>query len=262
MNRLFLMVGVILILSFLAYAQNPIDSLIIQGKEEIQTAVDGWDLQKMQAARGFFERLLNDSTYPWLVHYYIGYADRGIVNYYFSKEDKDKALEFVNDGIKHLKESIELKGDFAESYSLLASLYGSKIGIKPMMGMTLGPKSGAAQNRAFKLDPQNPRSHLIAGESAYYTPKMFGGGKEKALKYLHQAAEYFTTYRPEKEIYPTWGQEETYAYLGLIQMEKGDLTQAKESFQKALQINPHYGWVKLFLMKELEKKVSGQKGEK
>lgn len=256
MNKFFLIFGMILVFSSLAFAQSPVDSLILQGKEQIQTAVDGRDIQKMLTARGFFERLLNDPTYPWLAHYYIGYADRGIVNYYFSKEEKGRALEFIDDGIKHLKKSTELKGDFAESYSLLASLYGSKIGIKPMMGMNLGPKSGAAQNRAFELDPQNPRSHLIAGESAYYTPKMYGGGKEKALKYLHQAAEYFITYQPEREIYPTWGYEETYAYLGLIQMEKGDFTQAKESFQKALQINPHYGWVKFFLIKELEKKVS------
>lgn len=259
MNRVFLVVGIILIFGSLAYAQNPVDSLILQGKNQIKSAVDGWDLQKMLAARGLFERLLNDPTYPWLIHYYIGYADRGIVTYYFSKEDKDKALEFVDDGIKHLEESIDLKGDFAESHSLLASLYGSKIAIKPMIGMTLGPKSGEAQKRALELDSQNPRSHLIAGESAYYTPKAYGGGKEKALKYLHQAADYFTTYRPEKEIYPTWGYEETYAYLGLIQMERGNLTQAKESFQKALQINPHYGWVKFFLIKELEKKISEKK---
>ncbi len=259
MRRVFSVVGIILAFSSFAHSQSPVDSLIIQGKEYMQTAVNGWDLQKMLAARGLFERLLSDSTYPWLIHYYIGYADMRIVTYYFSKEDKDKALEYVNDGVKHLKASIELNGDFAESYSLLSSLYGDKIGIKPLLGMTLGPKSGAAQGKAFELDPQNPRSHLIAGESAYYTPKLFGGGKEKARKHLHQAAEYFTTYRPEKEIYPSWGQEEVYAYLGLIEMDRGNLIEARENFQRALQINPNYGWVKFYLMKELEKKASGEK---
>jgi len=256
MRRLFLIVGMILILGPLAYAQSSVDSLIIQGKGQIQSAVDGWDLQGMQAARGFFERLANDPTYPWLAHYYIRYVDMRIVTYYFSKEEKAKALEYVNDGIKHLKRSIELKGNFAESYSLLSSLYGNKIGIKPLLGMILGPKSGAAQKKAFELDPQNPRSHLIAGEGAYYTPKLFGGGKGKALKYLHQAAEYFATYQPEGKIYPSWGYEEAYAYLGLIQMDKGNFEQARENFQKALEINPNYGWVKFYLMKELEKKAS------
>ncbi len=259
MKKLLFVVGMILVISSLAHAQSHVDSLIIQGKEQIQSAVDGWDLQKMIAARGFFERLLNDPTYLWLAHYYIGYADMRIVTYYFSKEDKDRALEWVNDGIKHLKKSIELKGDFAEPYSLLSSLYGNKIGIKPLLGMILGPKSGGAQKKAFELAPQNPRSHLIAGESAYYTPKLFGGGKEKALKYLHQAAEYFITYQPKGEIYPSWGYEETYAYLGLIQMDKGNFDLARENFQKALQINLHYGWVKFYLMKELEKKASKEK---
>ncbi|RKY76431.1 hypothetical protein DRQ00_08750 [candidate division KSB1 bacterium] len=258
MKKVFALFLLIFISAGISRAQNlpAIDSLIIQGKEQIQQAVNTWNGQKMLAARAFFERLLNDPTYPWLIHYYIGYADRGIVNFYFSQKNKKKAKEFVNDGIQHLKKSVELKDDFGESYALLSSLYGTKIGLSPLLGITLGPKSGRMQQRAFELAPENPRVSLIAGESAYYTPKMWGGGKEKALKHLQKAIEYFQTFKSEKPILPTWGHEEAYAYLGLIQMERKNFAEAKNSFEKALEINPNYGWVKFVLMKELEKKMA------
>ena len=63
--------------------RGDMESLILRGKEQIQEAEDSWDLPQMLGARAFFERLLNDPTYPWLVHYYIGFVDVRLFNYYF-----------------------------------------------------------------------------------------------------------------------------------------------------------------------------------
>jgi len=262
MKRPLLLLLIIFICTGPIYGQSPaaIDSLILQGKEQIQKALDAWDLQQMLAARAHFERLLNDPTYPWLIHYYIGYTDLRIVNYCFSKNDKEMAKKFVDDGIEYLKKAIELKGDFAEGYALLSSLYGNKIGLNPLLGITLGPKSGRMRKKALQLAPENPRVHLIAGQSAYYTPRMWGGGKEKALKHIQKAIQCFNTFKVEKPILPTWGHEEAYAYLGLIQMDLGDFPEARKSFQKALEINPNYGWVKHVLLKKLEEK-EGEEGD-
>ena len=241
-----------------AQSLSDIDSLILQGKDHIQKAVDSQDVQQMLAARAFFKQLVNNPTYPWLIHYYIGYADKRIVNFYLSEKNKGKAKEFVNEGIWHLEKTIELKEDFAEGYALLSSLIGHKIGLSPLRGITLGPKSGRMLKKAFELAPENPRVSLIAGQSAYYVPKMLGGGKENALRQIQKAIEYFQTFKPEKPIFPTWGFEETYTYLGLIQMDRGNFAEAKQSFKKALEINPNCGRVKFVLMKELEEKITKQ----
>lgn len=258
MRRTILSLSFLLLFTSVNNGQAPGDteSFILRGKELIQKAEDSWNLPQMLGARAFFERLLNDPTYPWLVHYYIGFVDMRLFSYYFSREDKDKAKEFVDDGVLHLEKAIELKDDFAEGYALLSSLLGNKIALNPLLGMTLGMKSGSLLNKAFDLAPENPRISLIAGQSAYYTPKMFGGGKEKALRHIQKAIGCYQTFKVEKSIYPTWGYEEAYTYLGLIHMDQENLSEAKKNFEKALEINPNYSWVKYELMGKLEEKMA------
>jgi hypothetical protein len=170
----------------------------------------------MLAARAFFKRLVNEPTYPWLIHYYIGCADKRIANFYLSEKNDGKARKFVNDGIRHLEISIELKEDFAKGYALLSSLIWHKVGLSPFQAITLRPKSSRMLKKAFYLAPENSRVSLIAVQSAYYAPKMLGGGKENALRHIQKAIEYFQTFKPGKPIFPIWGFEETYTYLGLI----------------------------------------------
>lgn len=230
------------------------DSLIITGKNQLRQAANTWNENGLIVSRSFFERCMSDQTYPWLIHYYIALADYRLVSYHLSEQDKEKALQYIDDGIEHLKKSIEIRNDFAEAYSLLSSFYGNKIGVKPMLGMTLGPKSGHEMSKAMNLEPKNPRNHLIAGQSAYFTPKLFGGGKEKAKKYFKQAIAYFDSLHTENLIYPDWGHEEAYVWLGIYYRDNENKETALKHFKKALEINPDYNWVKYVLIPEIEKK--------
>lgn len=257
MKKTTLLIFSVLCISGMVHAQTQsnIEALILQGKENIQKAVDAWDLQQMLGSRAFFERLLSDPSYPWLVHYYIGFIDLQIAHYSLSKDNKDEAKKFIDDGIAHLEQAVGVKDDFAEGYALLSSLLGNKIGLKPILGMSLGMRSGGMMSKAFELAPENPRVSLIAGQSAYHTPKMFGGGADKALQHIQKAVACFQTFKPERPIDPTWGHDEAHAYLGMIQMDQGSLDEAKLNLEKALEINPNYGWVKFDLMKKLEEKI-------
>ncbi|UCE06394.1 MAG: tetratricopeptide repeat protein, partial [bacterium] len=193
------------------------------------------------------------------VHYYIGLVDYRLVSYYFSKQDKDPAKQFVDDGIDHLQQCIESKENFAEAHSLLSSLYGNKIAVSPFSAMILGPKSGKEMGKAMKLEPNNPRNYLIAGWSAYFTPKLFGGGKGKANNYFEQAIAYFDSFKVTDPLLPDWGHDEAFAWLGMAQMEAEDFEEAKLNFNKALEINPEYGWVKYVLLPDLKKKMTAEK---
>jgi len=254
-NILFLLMS--LYLTQLGFAQSVrnIDDLILKGKKNIQNAEAAWELPQLMVARGFFERLMNDPEYPWLVHYYIGFVDMRLFRFYLIQEQNDKAKEFLDDGIAHLEKAVELKDDFSEGYALLSSLLGNKIALNPMLGMTLGMKSGSMMGKASQLSPENPRVSLIAGQSAYYTPKMFGGGKEKALEHIKDAILYFESFEPEMPILPTWGYDEAYTFLGMIHMDLENYGEAKKSFKKALEINPGNAWIKFDLMPKLEEKM-------
>ena len=61
----------------------------------------------------------------------------------------------------------------------------------PLSGMTLGPKSNGLLDRAKELEPKNPRVWLVSGMSAMFTPKMFGGGTDKAEQELRKSLDLF-----------------------------------------------------------------------
>jgi len=75
-------------------------------------------------------------------------------------------------------------------------------------------KYGAIANAYFatakKLNPNNPRLYYLQGNSLFYTPKLFGGGPEKALPLYQKAEQLFAddTGNMLKDIHtPYWGKE-------------------------------------------------------
>jgi tetratricopeptide (TPR) repeat protein len=163
--------------------------------------------------------------------------------------------KYVHDGIEHLNASIKFNENFAESHALLGSMLGQKIGISPWRAFYLGPRSGSAIKKAVEIEPQNPRAYLIAGISALFTPKIFGGGENKSRLHLEKAARLFEEFQPESPIFPDWGHEEAYAWLGIVASRMDSLDLAEYYFKKSLDVNPDFGWVKYHLLPEIQKKM-------
>ncbi len=256
--KFLLLFWLIQLLSF-SQSEANVDSLIVQGKGQLQQAVNKWTDADLLQARAYFERLLGNGQRSWLIRYYIGLADYRLVSYYFSKQNKDQARAFIDDGIDQLQQCVAEQSNFAEARSLLSALYGNKIAVSPFSAMTLGPKSGEEMGKALELEPKNPRTQLIAGWSAYFTPKMFGGGKDKAKIYFEQAIAYFDSFKVSDPLMPDWGRDEAYVWLGIAQMEDQAFEAAKANFDQALAINPENGWVKYALLPDLAKKMAAGK---
>ena len=247
MMRFLLSLAFIFSIAYPTLAQ-PADSLIVSGKQMLESAND---LDAMYAARATFERALADTGLVAWGHYYIALADYRIAGL-LEGESKDPS-EHLNAAVEHLKKATEIDPQAAEAYSLLSSVYGWQIGLSPMKTMLLGPKSGKAIQKAKQLAPDNPRVVLSAAISDFNTPKMFGGSKEKGLQGLQRAAELFAQEEPTDPIQPVWGHREAYAWLGIAYQNQGELESARAAFEKALEIDPDFGWVKYWLLPELEK---------
>ena len=248
--------GMMILIFEPASAQAP-DSLIMQGKQVITQAVVGWNNDGMQQARAHFERLLSIGHREALVHYYVAYCDQQLSTYHRHGDEGTKqsiatADKFLEDGIQHLEKAIQLERDFAEAYALLGSLYGEKIGASPLLGMSLGPKSGMHLAKARELAPENPRVAYLDAIGRYYTPEMFGGSKEKAISGLYQAAALFATWQSPDPFAPDWGHAECYAMLGQFLSAQQRTAEARTALAKALEIRPDYGWVKHVLLPQLD----------
>jgi len=242
-----------------AHSLDNNDSLFVKGKKLLAEAVNSWNQQNLMEAKSYFERLLNADPRKYLTEYYIGLSDNRIAIFFQSQNNKDMALKYIDDAITHLEKSIKLNGSFSESYALLSSVMGMKIGLKPILGMSLGMKSGVMMSNAMELEPDNPRVLLIAGQNAYYTPKMFGGGKNKAIKKLTLAAACFDSFKVQNPAYPDWGHEEVYAWLGLVNADLEEFEKAEAYYKKALEIKSDFNWVINVLMPELKKKMAKDK---
>jgi len=254
MQRLLLSLVFVASIAYPTRAQSG-DSLLVSGKQMLQAGENASDLDAMYAARATFERALADTSSTAWGHYYIALADYRIADRLFAagEQNKDAVSEHLKTAVEHLKEATRLDPQAAEAYSLLSSAYGRQIALNPVKSMVLGPRAGKAAQKALQLAPDNPRVMLSAAISAFNTPKMFGGSKEKGLQGFQRAAELFAREEPTDPIQPTWGHSRTYAWLGLAYQDRGELESARTAFEKALEIDPDFGWVKDVLLPELEK---------
>jgi tetratricopeptide (TPR) repeat protein len=127
-----------------------------------------------------------------------------------------------------------------------------------MSGIWLGPKSGSEMSKAKELAKENPRVALLDAIGTYNTPALFGGGKEKGYEALKRAAELFDRWKTTDSLQPDWGREQVYAWIGIAHLDRKETILACKAFEKALEINPDYGWVKFVLMPKVTSEIGSQ----
>ena len=187
------------------------------------------------------------------------FPDHGLLNHYMGyalyllaqrtmETDMRAAHASLEEAESFLEKSIELL-PIAESHALLSSALGMRID-GAASAMTLGMRSGAAMGRAKALGPDNPRVRLLEGIAAFHTPSMFGGGHEAALEHFLAAIELFAEDAPEPPL-PAWGHAEAYAWLGQTHAALGQADEARAAYERALELEPGYVWVREVLLPQL-----------
>lgn len=230
------------------------DSLLVSGRQLLDSGENQRSIEAMYEARAMFERALADSSLAAWPHYYIALADFRIVNRLLAAGDRNReaASGHLESAVDHLREATRIDPQSAEAHALLASVYGRQIGLSPVKSMILGPRAGRAIGKALELAPDNPRVVLSAAIGDYNTPKMFGGNKERAMQGFRRATELFSREKPADPVEPSWGHGEAWAWLGIAYVDRDEKEPAGAAFEKALQIDPEFGWVKYVLLPELE----------
>jgi tetratricopeptide (TPR) repeat protein len=230
-----------------AKGKATVDKQILAVKAEQRDAVDKGDLEKLKEISSKLERLSTFGDKEWLVNYYLALNSYRIST--IAYDDKEISEKYIESAKETIQKSIKDKDDFAESHALFSSILGIEIGFKPQLGMINGIQSGKEIEQAKKLAPENPRVYLIDGTVKLYTPAMFGGGVDKAISLFEKAAELFEKEK-DRGIYPDWGKDEVYVWLGNAYKEKKEDSTATIFYKKALEVNPNCGWAKDILKKD------------
>jgi len=230
---------------------------IMEAKDLIRQGSNVSSIEKYEQARNILVQFASQGEHQSLAEYYLGYIDYQIAVAVYHM-DNEKAPVSFDSAVAHLKKALEINDNNAEAHALLSSCYGMQIAFSPMSGIWRGPKSSFEMNEAKELAGENPRVALLEAISTYNTPSIFGGGKEEGFEAMKRAAELFDQWKTTDSLQPDWGKEQVYAWIGSAYLDRNEAILARKSFDKALEINPDYGWVKYVLMPKVTSEDKSQ----
>ena len=150
--------------------------------------------------------------------------------------DRKQARRIAEQGIKAAERAVALKSDNAEYYRVLGTLYGQAI-TDMMSGLSYGPKARDAVDKAVELAPKSAAMYVARGVGNYYLPAVMGGGPDKAI----------ADFRKAIALDPR--DSEAYLWLGVALRKENKDADARQAFQKSLQLNPDRMWAKQQLEK-------------
>ena len=161
----------------------------------------------LKAVAAKLERAATVAPTDWLPRYYQAYAL--VINVFQSKEDGDTKDKTLDQAEAALAQARKLHGDESELLTLQAYAHQARLGIAPMSrSRKYSELVGEAVAQAQALNPANPRPYLVEANNVYFTPRMFGGGADKAKPLYEQAQAKFAAFVPAGPLAPNWGQRQ------------------------------------------------------
>lgn len=145
--------------------------------------------------------------------------------------DKKLAEQAAERGAKAAEQAVALKPD-AEYYRILGTLYGQIVPANVLAGLSYGKKAKEAIDKAVAKDPTSSLAYMARGVGNYYLPAALGGGFDQA------AADFRKSIDLDSKNADAW------LWLGLALRKANKDAEARQAFQKSLELNPRRIWAK------------------
>lgn len=240
-----------LCLAFAVTAQStdPLSYTAYVGLEDVAQTNKLWDKAVADKQSAFDKDPTNVNRWN------LALAQYGLIGGTMRARDEDRFdnyYEVTEEHLETLAKDEKMKG---EAKALLSGLYGMKMAYSSMMGMVLGPKSSGLVEDAIKLAPQSAIVWKIQANSKMFTPAMFGGDIEEAIKAYEKSLGLFEK-QPES-LKNNWLYVDTMIFLGQAYSSESQWAKAVAIYEKALKVEPNLGWVKYQLLPKAKQKALG-----
>ncbi len=241
---------IIIILSSIAVSLQAGDNQYYSLKQQIESQYYSFRPDSMEILLKQSEALC-DTSDSWVPCYYSGILCIQLGKIYYNI-DSDKAYDYFDSALDHLIEADERNENDCEIKALISCAYGKKSSLSSLSAIFLGMKAKNRIEDAYEIDNSNPGMLLIAATHLMHTPETFGGDKDRAEKFLLKALQ--TNNNKQDSIRIIWGRDaEIYAYLAQLEILRENKEKAKKFMDKALALEPDYGFVKYDLKPQWEK---------
>ncbi|MCG8582357.1 MAG: hypothetical protein MI866_20705 [Bacteroidales bacterium] len=170
-------------------------------KTNIDSLFKTTNTEQIDAIAAVFKRIASVEKNDWLPTYYAAYAY--VRSTHFISES-DSIHWQLDKAQAELDKLLLSNPDESEVHVLQAMVYSLRI-TNPMNGYKYSSLSNEALGKAEQLNTNNPRIYYCRANNLYHTPKMFGGGKQKAKPLFEKAAQLFETANNENPLWPYWG---------------------------------------------------------
>jgi tetratricopeptide (TPR) repeat protein len=147
-------------------------------------------------------------------------------------KDKKLAEQAAVRGVQAAEQAVMLKPDLAEYYRLLGTLCGQVVPANVFTGLSYGKRAKENIDKAVAMAPKSSLAYMSRGVGNYYLPAALGGGPDLAIADFRKAIEF----DPKNA--------EAWMWLGLGLRKQNKDAEARQAFQKSLELNPRRVWAK------------------
>ncbi|OFY39175.1 MAG: hypothetical protein A2X18_03920 [Bacteroidetes bacterium GWF2_40_14] len=175
----------------------------------------------------------------------------GLLYACLASKEKDEATfnEYIGKTSDQISTLLKLYPNSPELLSVSAAIMSVQMAFSPAKAIILSSKSGKQISKALEIDSTCALAWRQDASSKYFTPKMWGGDVELAVKEYEKAVRLFEALNPAKE----WMYLDAMAWLGIAYAQLGLNDKAKDIYEKALLLEPDFWWVKRGLLPGLSK---------
>ncbi|MBZ4676971.1 MAG: hypothetical protein JG782_1591 [Anaerophaga sp.] len=164
----------------------------------------------------------------------------GYIGYCLGNDKEREARQYLKSGWQFLEQLEEMPEAGAAPHALKSGFYGFEMALARYKAVIFGPKSLSALKEAAAIDSSNVHYLVEKGNQMYYTPSVFGGDKETALRHYEKAVK--TMEAGGKYQQKHWFYLNTLVTLGHTFEAAGYLKQAREVYHKIQNLEPDFKW--------------------
>lgn len=150
-----------------------------------------------------FERIAQAEPKQWLPLYYTALCYIQAFNF---EEDKTQQKRYSEQAERFIARADALQPNDPEITLLKSMAASMRVRLSPMLnGARYGRLADDMLDKAQQLNPDNPRVYVQRASNLYFTPRMWGGDKQKAREMVGIAERKFSIFHPASDLHPNWG---------------------------------------------------------